>query len=127
MTGASSGIGSEFARPIAQRRLNVEMTAGNGFGEWLRFHKDGEKVPPEAFGGAPTGRQPWRRSRAHEAGRGRGSPDFRRCGCGDWYRSAFAPTFAEASADKKASADTPTPKRLRLSGHFVACHPKPKA
>ncbi len=43
MTGASSGIGSEFARHIAQRRLNVEVTAGNRFDEWLRFHKDGEK------------------------------------------------------------------------------------
>jgi short-subunit dehydrogenase len=43
VTGASSGIGSEFARPIAQRRLNVEMTAGNRFGEWLRVHKDGEQ------------------------------------------------------------------------------------
>ena len=42
VTGASSGIGSEFARPIAKRQFDVEMTAGNRFGEWLRFHEDGQ-------------------------------------------------------------------------------------
>ena len=31
------------------------------------------------------------------------------------------PAFAEATAD------TPTPKRLRAPVHFVACHPKPEA
>ena len=43
VTGASSGIGSDFARHNAERQLKGEMTAGNRFGEWLRFHKDGEK------------------------------------------------------------------------------------
>ena len=26
-----------------------------------------------------------------------------------------------------ATADTPTPKRLRVSVHYVPCHPKPEA
>ena len=34
---------------------------------------------------------------------------------GNWYLSAFAPTFAEASAGKKASADTPTPSASPVS------------
>ncbi len=33
----------------------------------------------------------------------------------------------ERSAFAKATVDTPKPNRLRLSVHFVACHPKPKA
>ncbi len=40
---AKTGLPRIMIDAAVQVKLKGEMTAGNCFGEWLRFHKDGEK------------------------------------------------------------------------------------